>query len=98
MDLGCGDGVLSAAILNYDPNAKGILIDFSEPMLTEAKIRLKKYSKQLKFLSVDLGEPGWLSSIKQEKPFNLLISGFCIHHQTDNRKRELYKEIFGILK
>ena len=43
IDLGCGDGVLSAVILKRYPKAKGILIDFSPPMLTQAKIKLMKY-------------------------------------------------------
>ena len=98
IDLGCGDGILSAAILKHYPKAKGILIDFSEPMLTQAKIKLKKYSNQIEFISADLGKSEWLSHVKRDNSFNLIVSGFCIHHQTDSRKKELYKEIFRILK
>ncbi len=36
LDLGCGDGVLSAAILPEFPHAKGTLVDFSDPMLAAA--------------------------------------------------------------
>jgi len=98
IDLGCGDGILSAAILRRYPKAKGVLIDFSEPMLKQAKIKLRKYSNQLKFIFADLGRPDWLNYVKGEKSFNLIVSGFCIHHQPDSRKKELYKEIFRILK
>ena len=78
IDLGCGDGILSAAILNHYPKAKGILIDFSEPMLTQAKIKLKKYSNQIEFISADLGKSEWLNHVKRDNSFNLIVSGFCM--------------------
>ncbi|MCH8814519.1 MAG: methyltransferase domain-containing protein [Chloroflexi bacterium] len=36
-DLGCGGGVLSAALLERHPQARATLVDFSEPMIAEAK-------------------------------------------------------------
>jgi SAM-dependent methyltransferase len=38
LDLGCGDGVLSAAILQRYPQAEGVLVDFSAPMLDAARV------------------------------------------------------------
>ena len=37
LDLGCGDGILGAAILGEYPSAHGVLADFSEPMLAQAR-------------------------------------------------------------
>ena len=31
-------------------------------------------------------------------PFDAVVSGYSIHHQPDMRKREIYQEIFGLLK
>ena len=33
LDLGCGDGILAAAILEKYPLARGTLVDFSLPMI-----------------------------------------------------------------
>ena len=36
LDLGCGDGFLSAAILDEHPRARGVLVDFSAPVIEAA--------------------------------------------------------------
>ena len=40
LDLGCGDGILGAAILGEYPSAHGTLVDISEPMLQQAREQL----------------------------------------------------------
>src|SRR5919108_6419815 len=55
LDLGCGDGILGAAILGAWPSAHGILVDFSEPMLQQARVQLKEYAGQLTFVNLDYG-------------------------------------------
>ena len=40
LDLGCGDGVLGAAVLARHPKAAGVFADFSEPMLAACRERL----------------------------------------------------------
>ena len=37
LDLGCGDGILGATILCSYPSSQGVLVDFSEPMLEQAR-------------------------------------------------------------
>jgi tRNA (cmo5U34)-methyltransferase len=98
MDLGCGDGILSAAILGEYPSSRGVLIDFSEPMLEQAREQLKEYSDQLTFLDLDYGDPAWVNSIQTQGPFDAIVSGYSIHHQPDARKRPIYEEIFSLLK
>ena len=44
LDLGCGSGILSAAILDCFPDAVGTLVDFSEPMLNAAQDHLSGYN------------------------------------------------------
>ena len=53
LDLGCGDGILGAAILGEYPSARGVLVDFSEPMLEQAREQLKEYADQLVYANID---------------------------------------------
>jgi tRNA (cmo5U34)-methyltransferase len=96
LDLGCGDGVLSAAILERFPDAEAVLVDFSAPMLDAARNRVAG-DVPAQFINADYGLPGWTQSIAEFAPFDAVVSGYSIHHQPDARKREVYGEIFGLL-
>ena len=98
LDLGCGDGILAAALLEQYPNSKGVLLDFSEPMIRSAKTQLQKYGKNLVFEIVDYGKSSWIESVASTLPFDVVVSGFSIHHQPDGRKRQLYTEIHDLLR
>jgi tRNA (cmo5U34)-methyltransferase len=98
MDLGCGDGILGAAILGEYPSSHGVLIDFSEPMLEQAREQLNEYGDQLTFMNLDYGDPAWVKSIQTQGLYDAIVSGYSIHHQPDARKRPIYEEIFSLLK
>jgi len=97
LDLGCGDGILGAAILGDYPSAHGVLVDFSKPMLDQAREQLKNYSKQLVFENLDYGDSAWVEKIRATEPFDAIVSGYSIHHQPDSRKQSVYQEIFSLL-
>ena len=97
LDLGCGDGILGAAILGEYPKARGVFADFSEPMLEQARQQLKEYAEQLVFESLDYGSPDWMNRMQAYRPFDAVVSGYSIHHQPDGRKRQVYEEIFSLL-
>lgn len=97
LDLGCGDGILGAAILGGYPTARGVLADFSMPMLEQAREQLKEYADQLVFENLDYGNPAWVSRMQPYSPFHAVVSGYSIHHQPDDRKRQIYAEIFSLL-
>jgi tRNA (cmo5U34)-methyltransferase len=98
MDLGCGDGILGAAILGEYPSAHGVFVDFSGPMLEQAREQLKDYAGQLAFENLDYGETAWVDRMQAEAPFDAIVSGYSIHHQPDARKRQVYAEIFSLLQ
>jgi tRNA (cmo5U34)-methyltransferase len=96
LDLGCGDGILGAVILGGYPSARGVLVDFSEPMLQQAREQLVEYADQLTFENLDYGNPAWTGRIKGS--FDAIVSGYSIHHQPDSRKYSVYQEILSLLK
>ena len=97
LDLGCGDGILGATVLGEYPTARGVLADFSEPMLQQAREQLKEYADQLVFENMDYGDPDWIGKMQAYRRFDAVVSGYSIHHQPDSRKRQVYQEIFSIL-
>ena len=97
LDLGSGDGILAGAILQMFPRAKGVLLDFAEPMMQAAEMKLKNYSKTLDFVTFDYADPKWTELVSHRAPFDVVVSGFSIHHQPDNRKRQIYSEIHDLL-
>ena len=98
IDLGCGDGILGATILNEYPSARGVLADFSEPMLVQAREQLKGFASQLVFENLDYGDTAWVSRMQAHGPFDAIVSSYSIHHQPDVRKREIYAEIYSLLE
>jgi ubiquinone/menaquinone biosynthesis C-methylase UbiE len=97
LDLGCGDGVLASAIVDRRSQAAAVLMDFSEPMLDAARRRLAGHAEAY-FVNADYALPTWTQDIAQFAPFDAVVSGYSIHHQPDERKREVYSEIFGLLE
>ncbi len=98
VDLGCGDGILGRAILAEHSDASGVFLDFSEPMIEAARKAVAAEGRQATFLVQDLAARSWLDSVRDYAPFDVAVSGLAIHHLPDARKRELYQEIFGLLK
>jgi ubiquinone/menaquinone biosynthesis C-methylase UbiE len=97
-DLGCGNGTLSMALLERYPQASATLVDFSEPMIVEARKLLGGYPSSCRFITADLSDGGWVHLLGDEARFDAVVSGYAIHHLADERKRELYREIFDLLK
>ena len=96
LDLGCGDGALGRILLDIYPSAHVIFADFSEPML-EALQKLTGNNQRVTVINIDFSTPAWIKNFAVEDPFDVVVSGFAIHHQPDDRKKELYAEIYGLL-
>lgn len=96
IDLGCGDGTLGRMLLDEYPAAHIIFADFSEPMLEKLR-NLLGTDNRTTVINIDFATSAWTKEFEKEKPFDIIVSGFAIHHQPDERKRDLYTEIHGLL-
>ena len=88
LDLGCGDGIINRFLLDIFPEARGVLVDFSDPMLDAAREKVSGHSKA-NFVKADFATPLWLDAVTPSSPFDIVVSGFAIHHQPDERKKKL---------
>ena len=95
LDLGCGDGILGRTLMIEHPQAAGVFLDFSETMIAAARQRVD--SQRATCLIGDFREPEWTKLVAASGPFDLALSGFSIHHLTNERKRALYGEVFELL-
>ena len=91
LDLGCGDGRLLALVLERFPKATGIAVDFSPAMLERARRRFAA-DKRVEIREHNLDYP-----LPKLGSFDTIVSSLAIHHVTDERKRELYTEVFHLL-
>lgn len=102
LDLGCGDGILGHALLDAYAGKvdTAVFADFSPRMLEVAQGHLSGYDGL--FLEIDYAQPDWAEVVAKSLPngsdgFDVIVSGFSIHHQPDERKREIYAEIYALL-
>lgn len=96
LDLGCGDGFMGYFIYRLYPGSRGVFLDVSEGMI--GKARKKDDGKNSEFIVQDLGKEDWVNAINTDECFDLVISGYSIHHLEDKQKQRLYRQVFGLLK
>lgn len=95
IDLGCGDGFLGHFIYQLFPDARGVFIDISEEMIKKVKEKDKNHDSE--FIIEDFGNLKWYETISSSKKFDLIISGYSIHHISNKKKRRLYTDIYNLL-
>ena len=95
LDLGAGDAIILATVLEAFPQATGVALDFSSLMLERARDRLARFGDRAAIAEANLESPSWSSAV--EGKFDAILSGLAIHHLSDERKRSLYEEIYDVL-
>jgi SAM-dependent methyltransferase len=88
LDLGCGDGRLAALVLDERPAiARIVAVDVSPPMLAAARDRCAGEPR------VDVREWDLRNPIAPLGPFDVIVSGFAVHHLGHERKQALFTEV-----
>lgn len=90
IDLCCGEGFLSEAILQKHPTCQVIGLDGSIEMLRLAEARSVRFGKRFQALPFDLFQRTWPES---ELPIRAVVSSLAIHHLDGEQKQELFQEI-----
>ena len=98
LDLGAGYGIVTREILTAYPNAQVVCVDGSAEMLKHGKARLAEWQDQLCCIVSNFDSSNWLATLPANQQFDAVVSSRAIHHVVDNRKQELYEEIFQLLK
>ena len=93
LDLGTGDGRLLALIKLHNPKVEGVALDFSDPMLEQAKKRFAN-DQTVTIVKHDFGKPLPKADLGR---FDAVVSSLAIHHLEHPRKKQLYQEIYSIL-
>jgi tRNA (cmo5U34)-methyltransferase len=96
VDLGSGFGALTEQILARHPRSTVTCVDGSTEMMALARDRLAPHASRVSFYLADLADPSWCKEIEGRR--NAIVSGLAIHHLSDERKRGLYREAFGLLQ
>ena len=96
LDLGAGTGAATRAILDQYPGATAILADFSAQMMTEGARALAPYEGRYRYVEFDLTRGDWPAGIPASVP--AVVTSLSVHHLTDERKQELFREIWQHLE
>jgi tRNA (cmo5U34)-methyltransferase len=94
IDLGVGSGVTAAYVLKNFPNARVTGVDLFPEMLDEARPRLKPFADRVTLVQSD--NTKFLTST--ETKVDAIVSAFCIHHQDEQGKKDLFAAIKKLLK
>ena len=92
LDLGTGAGRLIALVKAVRPNAQFVGLDFSPTML---EILRREFGRDP---NVTVVAHDFARELPPLGRFDCVVSSFAIHHLTNERKRSLYAEIFGLLR
>ena len=91
LDLGAGTGLLAEQVLRRLPAARLTLLDFSEPMLAQARARFAGGRAEV---ALRLGDH---AAAELGGPWDAIVSALSIHHLPDPEKRRLCARAFAAL-
>ncbi|HEY4597469.1 MAG TPA: methyltransferase domain-containing protein [Thermoanaerobaculia bacterium] len=97
VDLCCGEGLLSRALLERFPHARVLALDLSPTMLAQARATCAAISGRAGRFDTrpfDLADRSWRTF---SEPVRAFVSSLAIHHLDGPAKRQLYRDLAATL-
>jgi tRNA (cmo5U34)-methyltransferase len=94
VEIGCGQGLLSYALLDCFPRARLTALDGSAAMRSQAQVRLVPFGRRAVVRTFRLAEADWLPSTDGT---GAVLSSLCLHHLTGPQKQALFSSLFARL-
>jgi len=94
LDLGCGTGGTSIALLKEFPLARVTGVDSSEAMLEVAAAKVKQTTWRMDFVCQDI--MGALP--RSDGGYDVILSAFSLHYLTEHKKIDILKRCHSELK
>ena len=94
LDLCCGEGLLTRALLDKFPESHVYGLDGSPKMIAQTEQSLVAYGERFKAKQFDLAASDW-----REFPFpvHAVVSSLAIHHLDGTEKQTLFKDMASVL-
>jgi tRNA (cmo5U34)-methyltransferase len=90
IELGCGEGHLSASLLECYPSATVLALDGSPRMLERAAARLGVFDRRAVVGPFALESDEWLEHVDDK---DVVVSSLCLHHLDDAGKAKLFSDV-----
>jgi ubiquinone/menaquinone biosynthesis C-methylase UbiE len=95
LDVGAGQGALSAMVLRRFPSCRVTLFDASEEMLEKARRRLRRCAKRADFVLGDFNSSEWWRSL--EPPYGAVVSAIALHFVSPPRRPPFFRRLHRLL-
>jgi trans-aconitate methyltransferase len=95
VDLACGAGSLSEAVLHRFPHSRVLALDGSLAMREQAAQRLSRYADRVEFADFDLRTRDWLPRVPAD--VRCFVSSLAIHHLDGPEKQSLFGDLVAAL-
>lgn len=95
VDLCCGAGHLSAALLAARSDLRVLALDGSSAMRAAAAARLSAYAERFEIAAFDLEATEWR---RFDEPPLMVVSSLAVHHLDGPGKQRLYRDMTAALR
>jgi len=88
IELGCGDGLMAAALLDRFPRASILALDGSESMRAAASAAMSRFTNRARVEAFDLASTDWWDFMRG---VDVVLTALCLHHLNDAKKQYCFK-------